>query len=574
MHSNLINPVIGKFRYHSLCLKTACLLCFIAAVNCCFGQLTTNSSEEQICLSYIDSSHVYLERDLDVSLAYADSALQLFDEINSESIKILVLSNLGDVYGEIADWDMALSYYLKAKNRLNDRLGKDVSDVQSTLDKIDITVKIGILSFHQKKFDKSLKEYEEALSKLESIIDQAPPEEVTQRKIRLFNNIAGVYIHNSDYDNALKYFQNGLEINKENGNKRYEALMENNVGICYLEKGEYDLANHHFLKSLSLHEDLDNIRGQAQTLNSLGKNQATKGNFQEALNYFEKALGLGREIGNGKSVLISLESLSLTYDTLGQYKKSLNMYKEYKSLNDSIFSTESQSEMAKLEDAFRRDKEKKLFEIEVHREKAERQKAELRNLKIGAALGLLLLVASLIIVLMRGKIKNARLQQQKLSLEREKLELESVTLQESLDFKDRELTANALFLIKNNELISKIAERLLEAKDTFKQENQKIIQDIILELRSSQDKHLWQEFEAHFTRVHSDFYQKLQEQFPNLTANEKKLCAFLRLNMSTKDISAITYQSINSITVARSRLRRKLNIEGEDIHLVNYLMNI
>jgi DNA-binding CsgD family transcriptional regulator len=93
-----------------------------------------------------------------------------------------------------------------------------------------------------------------------------------------------------------------------------------------------------------------------------------------------------------------------------------------------------------------------------------------------------------------------------------------------------------------------------------------------MELRSSQDKHLWQEFEAHFTRVHSDFYQKLQEKYPNLTANEKKLCAFLRLNMSTKDISAITYQSINSITVARSRLRKKLNIEGEDIHLINYLM--
>jgi DNA-binding CsgD family transcriptional regulator len=173
---------------------------------------------------------------------------------------------------------------------------------------------------------------------------------------------------------------------------------------------------------------------------------------------------------------------------------------------------------------------------------------------------------------MRGKIKAGKLLQQKLKLEHENLDLERLTLQESLEFKERELTANALFLVKNNELISKITEKLLQAKDTFKQENQKIIQDIIIELRSSQDKNLWEEFEAHFTRVHSEFYQKLQEQFPNLTANEKKLCAFLRLNMSTKDISAITYQSINSITVARSRLRKKLNIEGEDIHLVNFLM--
>ena len=65
---------------------------------------------------------------------------------------------------------------------------------------------------------------------------------------------------------------------------------------------------------------------------------------------------MGKEIGNGKSVLISLESLSLTYDTLGKYKTALNTYKEYKALNDSVFSMESQAQMAKLEDAFRRDK--------------------------------------------------------------------------------------------------------------------------------------------------------------------------------------------------------------------------
>ncbi len=90
-------------------------------------------------------------------------------------------------------------------------------------------------------------------------------------------------------------------------------------------------------------------------------------------------------------------------------------------------------------------------------------------------------------------------------------------------------------------------------------------------MKSSQDSDTWEEFEAHFTHVHTDFYRRLNDLFPNLSANEKKLCAFLRLNMSTKDIAAITYQSVNSITVARSRLRKKLNIEGEDVNLVNFL---
>jgi DNA-binding CsgD family transcriptional regulator len=59
--------------------------------------------------------------------------------------------------------------------------------------------------------------------------------------------------------------------------------------------------------------------------------------------------------------------------------------------------------------------------------------------------------------------------------------------------------------------------------------------------------------------------------YPDLTPNEKKICAFLRLNMSTKDIAAITHQSVHSLNVARTRLRKKLGIDGTDENLVNFL---
>ncbi len=174
------------------------------------------------------------------------------------------------------------------------------------------------------------------------------------------------------------------------------------------------------------------------------------------------------------------------------------------------------------------------------------------------------------IIVLRGKIKNAKLKEEKHQLEKEKLKLESINLKEDLAYKERELTANALNLLKNNELITKITENLKILKLKSTKENQNTIQDIISELKLSQNDSVWEEFEIHFTKVHSNFYEALQEKFPSLTMNEKKLCAFLRLNLSTKDISGITRQSINSITVARSR--KKLNIEGEDIHLINFLL--
>jgi len=83
-------------------------------------------------------------------------------------------------------------------------------------------------------------------------------------------------------------------------------------------------------------------------------------------------------------------------------------------------------------------------------------------------------------------------------------------------------------------------------------------------------KESWEEFEFRFNYVHNDFYDKLVEDFPDLTPNELKLSAFLKLNMTTKDIATITYQSNHSITVARHRLRIKLGLERDD-NLISFL---
>jgi DNA-binding CsgD family transcriptional regulator len=83
-------------------------------------------------------------------------------------------------------------------------------------------------------------------------------------------------------------------------------------------------------------------------------------------------------------------------------------------------------------------------------------------------------------------------------------------------------------------------------------------------MKSDIQKNSWNEFEHHFLKVHPNFYHSLQEKFPLLTANEKKICAFLKLNLKTKEISSITGQSVKSIEVARTRLRSKFNLATEE----------
>ena len=94
-----------------------------------------------------------------------------------------------------------------------------------------------------------------------------------------------------------------------------------------------------------------------------------------------------------------------------------------------------------------------------------------------------------------------------------------------------------------------------------------------MELDNSTSKDTWDEFEVRFKEVHANFYNRLSNEFPDLTAQELRLCAFLRLNMTNKEIAAITYQSLDSLKTARYRLRKKLGLDRDE-NLVAFFTKI
>jgi DNA-binding CsgD family transcriptional regulator len=151
-------------------------------------------------------------------------------------------------------------------------------------------------------------------------------------------------------------------------------------------------------------------------------------------------------------------------------------------------------------------------------------------------------------------------------------EKENERLRQDLEQRNKELTYNAMCIIKNNETVARMVEVVEDALRSG--QNQDHLRNIVYQLQHMESDNNWKDFEVHFIQTHKDFYDNLQKQFPELTPNEKKLCAFLRLNMSTKDIASITHQSVHSINVARTRLRKKLGIGGTDENLVNFLASL
>ena len=133
-----------------------------------------------------------------------------------------------------------------------------------------------------------------------------------------------------------------------------------------------------------------------------------------------------------------------------------------------------------------------------------------------------------------------------------------------IEDKYRQLSENTLYLLQANEFNAQLVKKLqhlYKKTDTSDQETRDLYDEIIDELQSKLRDDSWKRFEIYFQRLYNDFVKDLMEKFPSLTTNDIKLCAFLKQGMSSKDIAAITYQTDESVRVARYRLRKKLGLD-------------
>ncbi|MCS3284787.1 hypothetical protein NXV73_24090 [Bacteroides salyersiae] len=100
----------------------------------------------------------------------------------------------------------------------------------------------------------------------------------------------------------------------------------------------------------------------------------------------------------------------------------------------------------------------------------------------------------------------------------------------------------------------------------------KQIRDIISQLNLLDSSNVLQDFRYSFESIHHHFYENLNEKYPNLTMKEMRLCALLRLGLSTKEIADITFKEVRSVESARNRLRKKLQIDQTE-DLQKFLMS-
>jgi ligand-binding sensor domain-containing protein/DNA-binding CsgD family transcriptional regulator len=172
----------------------------------------------------------------------------------------------------------------------------------------------------------------------------------------------------------------------------------------------------------------------------------------------------------------------------------------------------------------------------------------------------------------QNKILLRKNRQEKALLELENtkamIEFKNQTLQKGIESKAKELSIAAMSIIKKNELLTSIKKELQNIK--MNAEVKTVIKKIEKNLSDNKD---WQLFEEAINNVDTNFLKKLKEVHPNLTSNELRLCAYLRLNLSSKEIASLLNISPRSVDIKRYRLRKKINLPTKK-GLVDYILEI
>jgi ligand-binding sensor domain-containing protein/DNA-binding CsgD family transcriptional regulator len=160
--------------------------------------------------------------------------------------------------------------------------------------------------------------------------------------------------------------------------------------------------------------------------------------------------------------------------------------------------------------------------------------------------------------------KEKQFKQQQLNSEKKIIKLENEKLENEVSFKQRELASLALNITSKNEMLDQIKSQLKSFSNKLPVEDKnELVQIVKLIDNNSKLDNDWKKFEFYFDQVHSNFLKQLREKYPDLTISQMKLCAYLKMNLSTKEIATLMNISVAGIEKSRYRLRRKFNLDHD-----------
>ncbi|MFA0964518.1 tetratricopeptide repeat protein [Roseivirga sp. BDSF3-8] len=526
--------------------------------------------------------------------ALISEALSLSEGINHypSQIRVRILQGTNSLYK--GEYEAALGYFRQGI-QLAELLDDELSQGR-------IYNNMAVIYRKQGHYPNALKLYMKALGSFEALKDDF-------RTAHVLTNIANVYSDNDLYEEAIAYHKRALAIMERLGKQMEAGAILNNLGNCYYETDNPQKALKAYREAFAIRQEMGDGRGTAITLHNIGNIQCDEKaysscleSYREALRlavavedafgistysaslgnaylmtehmdsaqwYLGQALEMSQHIGAKSTELETLQMMARLDSALGNYKRAFVNYQQYAALKDSLFNLQNAQQITRLQSE---------YEVKARQQENLALKSEVvlwKKLALFLYLGIIVVFA--LFLAYRAWLKNRKKQQVKAGGDKqESAEMagtEGVEQEKESELlrKKQELSTLHLQMMQQNKTLGALRSRLQkeEASDVAVARGP-ALKEVARELdKLIKGDDNWQSFQVHFESIHTGFFKRLQDKFPGLTLNDHKLCAYLRLNLSTKEIAKLLHVSPAAIQKSRQRLRKKMNLQAEsDLSLI------
>lgn len=389
----------------------------------------------------------------------------------------------------------------------------------------------GALLMRTEKFEDAIAQFKEILAHKMDLL--------------ILDNIASSFQQLKQYDSAFYYIDSIIRYAPKADER--ESIVKGCLiktyhvkTVCFLDLEQWDDA----LRSLDLSDELLEKYDEKELLATSYLHRADayngKGQYETALNLIDTAILISREI---KEVELEWDAVKLKSDileNLKDYEREVENLRYFNVLTDTINHREN---LEKIQEQ-KYQHEARVMEQQYELQRQASRQRQLIIIILSAVFVVIALLVAIIIWLSRKRLAS------------------------ELELRNREITAKSMGKMQSNETLNNVIEKLSEIEE---HPEKNMLPAAIHDLKTLVDADTKKDFDLHFVQMHPDFYQKLLTDFPKLTQNELRLCAFIKSNLSIKEIAAINGISADSVKTARKRLRKSLNLTGEGMSLLEFL---
>ena len=499
-------------------------------------QLKTSQSDTSRIKLYLKLSMAYMYGSHDSALFYAKEAYNLSKKNNNYKLDVAGL-RVGEGHCRLGENEKSIQVLLEALN-----------EAKSKKNKKTISLILGAIGRNYLR----LNDNESALDYYTQAFEQSNN---YSSKFVSLTNIAQIYAVKLNFPESHKYYDRALELAEKENVRKDLAILYHCIGNLYNAEKSPEKAISYFNKSIQFSDSTEkelmvsNLRGTS--ISYIYKKQYT-----QAISSALKADTVAKKEKYIYECRYINESLKVIYESLGNYQKAYHYQKLYQQYNDSIFNIERNNKISSLMEKYKaKEKELKIEGLE--------NRARISRYIIIISILISILFIFILLYIYRSLSNKNKL----LNLEREKEVLVKQKMELKLDKKYREILTQSIQISNQKKLFTDINTKL---KDSLKLIDHGKFKTSIKKLCSELDSSIalqddWEQIKLHFEKVHPDFFNNLKQNYPILTVNDLKLCAYTKLKFNKKDIGRLLNITSGSVHIARYRLKKKMQVqEGVD----------